>query len=415
MPSRTRISRRALIAGGAGLAAGTGLARFNIVRAQSGPLKIGVILPRSGFQAFIGQSCQRGADLAPQLLKELGYKVEIELMNADTETNVEVARSRAERLANEGAHVIVGAFDSGQTLGIAQVTEQRGLPFIVNIAAAPQITEQGYKTVFRIFPTSANLITNGLAGFKDVFAATGKTPKTAVFLHINDTFGQANRAAIDKLFPAAGMPFEILDTIAYDPAARDLTVEVARAKASGAELAMVVTRLNDAILMVREMIKQRWEPMGIMSPGSPGMYEEQFFTTLGKYADYPISVVPWFNPKTELSQKVAAAFRQKFPKDRLVGHALNVGFTFEAIMVAADAAQRAGSTDPQALIAALKETDIERRMMIGGPIRFDDKGQNRNVQSAVLQNRSGEPKVVLPEEAAQAEPVFPMPGWAQRG
>ncbi|MFX8036209.1 hypothetical protein ABTK80_21830, partial [Acinetobacter baumannii] len=75
----------------------------------------------------------------------------------------------------------------------------------------------------------------------------------------------------------ADMPFKILDTIAYDPAARDLSVEVAKAKATNAELLMVVSRLNDAILLVREMVKQRWEPMGIMSPGSPGMYEAQFF------------------------------------------------------------------------------------------------------------------------------------------
>ena len=48
--------------------------------------------------------------------------------------------------------MLVGAFDSGPPPAIAQVAEQRGVPFIVNIAAAPQITEQGYKFVFRNFP-----------------------------------------------------------------------------------------------------------------------------------------------------------------------------------------------------------------------------------------------------------------------
>ena len=75
-------------------------------------------------------------------------------MNADTETNVDTARTRAERLIEEGAQVLVGAFDSGQTSAIAQVAEQRGIPFVINIAAAPQITEQGYKFVFRNFPTA---------------------------------------------------------------------------------------------------------------------------------------------------------------------------------------------------------------------------------------------------------------------
>ena len=83
-------------------------------------LKVGVLLPRSGLQAFIGQSCQRGVDLAPDLLRQrLG--VEVEIMNADTESNVDTARSRAERLIEQGAHVLVGAFDSGHTAAVAQV------------------------------------------------------------------------------------------------------------------------------------------------------------------------------------------------------------------------------------------------------------------------------------------------------
>ena len=82
------------------------------VRAQAQKLKVGVLLPRSGFQGLIGQSCQKGADLAPGVIKEL-LGIDIELMNADTETNVDTARNRAERLIQEGANVLVGPFDSG--------------------------------------------------------------------------------------------------------------------------------------------------------------------------------------------------------------------------------------------------------------------------------------------------------------
>src|SRR3954468_14999051 len=94
-------------------------------------LKVGVLLPRSGLQGFMGQSCQKGAELAPGVLREL-LGVEIELLNADTESNVDTARTRAERLIQQGAQVLVGAFDSGQTAAIAQVAEQRGVPLIVN-------------------------------------------------------------------------------------------------------------------------------------------------------------------------------------------------------------------------------------------------------------------------------------------
>ena len=95
-------------------------------------------------------------------------------------------------------------------------------------------------------------------------------------------------------------------------------------------------------------------------------------------------------------------------------HALNVGFTFEAMMVAADAFKRAGSADGAALADAIRKTDIAERMMVGGPIRFDAKGQNTEIASACIQNRNGQPVVVLPKAAAQMAPVFPVPDWKAR-
>ena len=390
---------------GAGIAT---LAPFNIARGQSAKLKVGVLLPKSGLQGLIGQSCQKGADLAPAVLRNM-LGVETELMNADTETSVDTARTRAERLIQEGAHCLVGPFDSGAAAAIAQVAEQRGVPFVINIAAAPQITEQGYQFVFRNFPVAAELVKNGLALTNDLFLATKTTPRTAVFMHVNDTFGQANAKAIAALTPALDLPFKLVETIAYDPAARDLTVEVSRAKATGADFLLLVCRLNDAIALRREIVKQRWNVMGVISPGSPGMYENQFFQTLGKLSEGCISNVPWYDPKATMTQSVDAAFRKQNPKDQLRFHALNVGYTFEAILVVADAYKRAKSTQAQTLAEAIRRSEIKTRMMIGGPIKFNAKGQVEGNLSAAIQNQGQKPVVVLPAAAAEAKPVFP---WA---
>jgi len=385
------------------------LAPFNIVRAQSPKLKAGVLLPKSGLQGLIGQSCQKGADLAPGVIREL-LGVDIELLNADTETNVDTARTRAERLIQEGAHCLVGPFDSGAAAAIAQVAEQRGVPFVINIAAAPQITEQGYKFVFRNFPVASELVKNGLALTDDLFKATGTTPRTAVFMHVNDTFGQANAKAIGALLPQLNLSFKLIDTISYDPAAKDLTVEVAKAKATKADFLLLVCRLNDVIVLRREIVKQRWNVMGIVSPGSPGMYENQFFQTLGKLSEGCISNVPWFDPKAALTKSVDAAFRKQNPKDHLRFHALNVGFTFEAILIAADAYKRAKSTHTEALTEAIRTTEIKNRMMIGAPIKFNAKGQVEGNLSACIQNQGQKPVVVLPATSAEAKPKFP---WAE--
>src|SRR3954471_14886965 len=200
-PAKAGVTRRSFAAGAgaAGLLAGT--APFNIVRAQGGPLKIGVILPLSGVQAGIGQSCKRGADIAPALFKQIGYTQPIEIVVVDFETNVDTARARAERLIADGCNMLSGPFDSGAASAIAQVAEQKGVPFVINIAAAPQITEQGYKFVFRNFQTAPQIITNGLGLMKTLFEATGKTPKNAVLMHINDTFGQAMAKGIGAFMP----------------------------------------------------------------------------------------------------------------------------------------------------------------------------------------------------------------------
>jgi len=403
------VTRRTVSAGLGATALG-GLAPFNIVRAQTATLKVGVLLPRSGVQAGIGQDCQRGVDIAPGILKELGLPV-LEIMNGDTETKVEIARSRAEKLISDGAQVLVGAFDSGQSTAIAQVAEQKGIPYIVNIAAAPQITEQGYKFVFRNFPTAGMILGDAFANQKELFEAAGASPKTAVFMHINDTFGTAMKGGIGAVMPKFNLPYTLVDTIAYDPAARDLSVEVAKAKATGADALLMVSRLNDAILLTRELVKQRWSPMAILSMG-PGWYEDQYLKTLGKLSDGPLSFVPWYDPNKPLSKKLEDALARAHP-----GVNLNTNhvYTFEALLAAADAYKRAGSSDPKALADAIRQVNITNNVSPGPGIQFNEKGQNDKLKGSAIQNRGGKLVTVAPKTAANAKVEWPLKPYDKRG
>jgi branched-chain amino acid transport system substrate-binding protein len=408
-PTKT-VTRRSFAAGAgaAGWLAAT--APLDFARAQSGPLKVGVLLPRSGAQAGIGQDCQRGVELAPAIFKALGLP-ELAIMNADTETNVEVARARAEKLINDGAQLLVGAFDSGQSTAIAQVAEQKGIPFVINIAAAPPITEQGYKFVFRNFPTAPMILSDAFTNQKELFDATGVAPKSVVFMHVNDTFGTSMQQGISAVMPRFNMPYKIVEQIAYDPTARDLSVEVAKAKATGAEALLMVSRLNDAILITRELVKQRWSPMAVLSMG-PGWYEDQYLKTLGKLSDGPMSFVPWYDPHKKLAQQLEAALAKAYP-----GINLNTNhvFTFEALLVAADAYKRARSSDPKALADAIRATNITDNVSIGPGIQFNDKGQNDKLRNAAIQNRGGKLLTIAPKTASNAQPELPMSPYDRRG
>jgi branched-chain amino acid transport system substrate-binding protein len=404
---RTSPNRRRLLAGAAATTAM--LAAPAIVRAQNGPLKVGVLLPRSGFEAGIGQDCQRGVDIAAPILKSLGLP-DLTIMNGDTESNVATARERAEKMIENGAQLLVGAFDSGQSTAIAQVAEQKGVPFVINIAAAPEITEQGYKFVFRNFPTVAMITHDVFLNQKEVFDIAGVKPKTAVFMHVNDLFGTGMAKAITTLLPNYSLPYKISGEIAYDPASHDLSVEVAKAKATNAEILLTVSRLNDAILITRELVKQRWTPQAILSMG-PGWYENQYSKTLGKLADGPLSLAPWYDPNKKLSQALEAALAKSYP-----GLNLNTNhvFTFEALLVAADAYKRAGSADPAALAQALRTTNITANASIGPGIKFDNKGQNTGVKCGAIQNRGGKQVTVAPRMAANAKPEWPMKPYQDR-
>lgn len=368
--------------------------------------RVGLLSPRTGMDSQVGQACERGGRVAELLLKD--SLPSLEIIYSDTESSVDIGRNKAEMLVSEGAHILVGAHNSSVTAAVAQVCEQRKTPLLVNIAAAKQITEQGYRYVFRNFPTTDTLAANGLKLMNELFQLKNTPPKTAALLYINDTYGQAMYDAISHYFPRLGLPCKLVEVVSYDPRTQDLSGEIAKIKASKAELLIPITRLNDAIQMIREIVKQRYNPMGIISPGSPGMYEKQFFNILGAHADYCITNTCWHNPNSSLTQKALSIFQQLYPKEQFD---LNVAFTIEAIVIAADAYKRSQSFMGQALGQALRETNIKERIVVGGPIAFDSKGQALNIESLSIQNRNGSPNIILPRRLQQMVPVFPFPAW----
>jgi branched-chain amino acid transport system substrate-binding protein len=207
------------------------------------------------------------------------------------------------------------------------------------------------------------------------------------------------------------LPYKLVETIAYDPAARDLSVEIAKAKATGADALLMVSRLNDAILLTRELIKQRWSPMAILSLG-PGWYEDQYLKTLGKLSDGPLSFVPWYDPNKPLSKTLETALAKAHP-----GVNLNTNhvYTFEALLVAADAYKRAASTDPKALADAVRKTNITNNVSPGPGIQFNEKGQNDKLKNSAIQNRGGKLVTVAPKVAANAKVEWPLKPYDKRG
>ena len=168
--------------------------------------------------------------------------------------------------------------------------------------------------------------------------------------------------------------------------------------------------VNDAILLTREMVKQRWSPMAILSMG-PGWYEDQYLKTLGKLADGPLSFVPWYDPNKKMSKQLEAALAKAHPG---VNMNTNHIYTYEALLIASDAFKRAGSADPKTLADAIRKTHITDNVSIGPGIMFNAKGQNDKLKDGAIQNRGGKLVTVAPKEAANAKVEWPLKPYNKR-
>jgi branched-chain amino acid transport system substrate-binding protein len=89
---------------------------------------------------------------------------------------------------------------------------------------------------------------------------------------------------------------------------------------------------------------------------------------------------------------------------------------FTAVIVLADAINRAGSTEPAKIQKALQETNLkgDQLIMPWDGVKFDSKGQNTLGKGIIVQVQNGEYVTVWPFNLATKDAVWPFPKWDQR-
>ena len=80
-------------------------------------------------------------------------------------------------------------------------------------------------------------------------------------------------------------------------------------KAARPDVIAPITRPASAQLLLPEIAKQRIEMMGIVGPGSPGLYEAGQIAALRDHLEYVLTSVPWPNFKNPRAQRLASTTR----------------------------------------------------------------------------------------------------------
>jgi len=408
----------------AGAAAGaTALAGFPaVLRAQAPTFKVGVVHPVTGPLAEPGQASRLGAQMAAEAINAAGGiksmgGMKLELLVGDTQTKPDVGRSEAERVINQGAQMLMGSFDSGSTAAMVPVAQQRRMPFLVDIAAADPITanvaksvkegQQKVQYVYRNFPTGSSFGRKAVQYFGEIFTEAGVSPKRVVLMYCNDLFGQNNAKGFQAAHAAAKPSWDIVDVIPWPEPPQDLSTEVSRAKAAKPDIIAPITRPASAQLLLPEIRKQRLDILGIVGPGSPGLYEAGQLAALKEDLEYVMTCLPWVNFKNPRTQKVAEDFLKRSGGKTFD---TNSGYSYDCMMLIADILERAKSADPDTIVEAIKKTNFTGGLMqYAGPVVFNEIGDNPNAVTTMLQILGQKPVAVWPKEAAVQKFVFPRP------
>jgi len=392
-------------------------------------VKVGVLYPLSGPTAQIGvdavaavkavlEIVNEGADLPLPLAKNKGLPglggAKVTVIVVDHQGKPEVGLSETERLiSQEKVHAVFGAYFSSVTAAASQAAERAGVPFLNAESSQPALTQRGLKYFFRTSPTDESFSQLMFDFMKDFGAKKGMKFETAAIFHEDTAFGTDSAKVQEKLAAAAGI--KVLEKITYKAQTTSLTSEVQRLKAANADVLLPSSYTSDTFLLLRTAKELDYNPKLIVAQNA-GFTDPTFISTMGKDAEGSITRSPYnsdLEGRIPLLSKVNAIFKKHSNGRDLSDVPARV---FTGFMTLMDAFNRAGSTDPEKLRAAIAATNIPPDQLIVPyrGVKFDANGQNELVRPILMQVQKGKYCTIYPFELAACEVLYPTPTWADK-
>jgi branched-chain amino acid transport system substrate-binding protein len=422
-----RTFTKALLASSIAIALGLGLGGFAHAQAE---VKIGVIYPLTGPGAAVGAELRSALELAVDIINngapgiaELPFSAgkglpnlkgaKIKLVFADHQANPQTGATEAERLiTQEKVVAIVGAYNSAVTATASQVAERAGIPFLNPESSSASLTARGFKWFFRTTPHDDLFVHNAFEFLRELEAKKGIKPGVVVTLNENGLWGTETTKLQARLAPEYKL--NLVKQVLYPAKTTQLTSEVQTLKAAAPNLVLQSSYTADAILSMKTYKELGFSPDMILA-NNAGFTDTDFIRTLGKDAEYVITREVWaldLASRNPLIKQVNDLFNSRY-KINFTG---NSSRTFTGLMVMADAINRAGSTEPEAIRMALAATDLSgsKLIMPWKGVKFDAAGQNTLGQGILVQIVDGKYNTVWPFAMASREVVWPMPKWDQR-
>jgi branched-chain amino acid transport system substrate-binding protein len=294
----------------------------------------------------------------------------------------------------------------------SQAAERLKIPYVCSDSSSPTLTERNFKYFFRISPHDDIFARDQFAFLKDLEKKTGKKIRNIALLYENTEFGSNVGKAEMKYAKQYG--YNIVANVSYAANATDVTSEGGTLIKSKPDVLLHASYITDAILFTKTFKEMGFAPQGIITMA--GYIEPGYLPAVkadGNYIIVRSTFALDLAKKKPLVAKVNALFKKKYGIDM----SENAARSFAAPFILADAINRAKSTNPEAIVKALHETNIPGKQMIypWKGIKFDPKtNQNIYAQGTLVQILKQQYVTVWPFDSAAANVVWPFPGWKSR-
>lgn len=389
---------------------------------------IGSILPLTGTFAQTGGILKVAQELARDLINghvyypvtmagsngipNLGH-AKIKLVFADSQGRPDQAATVAEQLITQDhAVAILGCYTSATTQTASLRAEQYKIPFLNPDSSNPPLTDRGLKWFFRITPHDGTFTENLFQFVGEIRKAKGWNAKRIALVHEDTLFGKGFGDAAEAIASKEG--YTIATHVTYAANTSEVQSEVQKIKASNPDWILIGSYLSDSLLFMKTF-KQQGINVPIIAQDA-GFVDPGFVAGLGKDANdvftrdtYALNI----QQRNQGVPLVNELFKQRTGGKNFDG---NTARDFTAVTVIADAINRAKSTQPEAIRAALAATNIDgkRTIMPWRGIKFNDHGQNTEGLGLVLQVQAGQYQTVWPAFAASKPMIWPIPAWDKR-
>jgi branched-chain amino acid transport system substrate-binding protein len=381
---------------------------------------IGALYPMTGPNAQVGNDAKAAMETAAEIvngrhdipmllgkgggLDRLGG-ARVRLIFADHQGDPQKARAEAERLITQ-EHVValIGSYQSATAATISQVADRYEVPYLSADNSSPSLNQRGLKWFFRTSPHDIMFTQAMFDFFRDIGAKTGRKVKSVVLFHEDTIFGTDSANAQKQMAEAAGI--KVTADIRYRGNSPSLSAEVQQIKVADADVIMPSSYTSDAILLMRGLHDVGYTPKAVMAQ-SAGFAEQAFIDAVGPLAEGVMSRSAFALDAAKARPAIPAVnalYRARNNKDLND----NTGREITALIVLADAINRAGSMDEDKIRAALMATDIpgDQTIMPWKGIKFDSTGQNIAATPVIQQITGGKYHTIYPFDVATQEAVW---------